>query len=530
MDNLKINQLAEALTQSDQTVADLQVETQHKRQIYATISQHLERFLQAKNNQWLVIPGLRGIGKTTLLAQLYNHPSAVDSNIARFYFSLDELSFMNASMRELVEAFKLLRQKHPKRPFLICLDEVHFDPRWSLGCKLIFDQIPDVMLVCTGSSALSLRLNPDSARRALLIKMHPLFLTEYVAMRHLKTNSQIIQPPLKLVDDLRLALLESSSVDEVYKQLTDCQQLINNYLESLQKSLVLPQVDYPFKSRLNQLMEEYVNDYGTMPPSILRQRLDEQQLAIINQQIPVSSKLSPRAAIIGAVEQTVIGDTMKLLASPSDSRVNFQLQAATINRLPELLRALAASDQISLRSLATQLQDIQQPTLRMMLKVLIMSELIIEIPALGSLMAHSNTKTPKYLFGTPAIRQALVSASPNIKLAHTNRLSGQLRGRLLEDVVAMYLGRILDESEDKKQLRYDSKSSGADFIIVSEANRNKQIVIEVGHNKQTANQVSQTLKRSGGLYGLVITPAVDEPRLDIVNNAVYVPLSYFLLI
>ena len=233
--------------------------------------------------------------------------------------------------------------------------------------------------------------------------------------------------------------------------------------------------------------------------------------------------------ILQTVEQTLIGDTLKLLAGQTgDSRVNFQLQASTINLLPKLIRVLANSERSSLRMMATKLEDTQQKTLGMMLKVLIMSDLISEISPLGSYLSRS-TKTPKYLFGKTALRQALVSVDPSKEVSAIDHQSGQLRGRLLEDTIIMYLVRIFGKLSEKRSIEYDSRAGGADFVITPEiASRNK-VVIEVGYGKKTAFQVKQTLQAVGGLYGLVITSSITEPEIDTNNNSVYVPLSYFLL-
>ena len=532
MSNPQIDALIKYLLQSDQAVKDLDVYIGYKRRIWDSVNQYIQRFLSSQANQWVIIPGLRGIGKTTLLAQLYNHPSLIRAEISRFYFSLEQLSLTGASVNDLVEALKFLRREHPERMFFIFLDEVHSDPQWSLGCKIIFDQIPNSFLVCTGSSALSLRLNPDSARRAHLIKMYPLSLTEFVAIRQIQGGmSQEHIPESDLSQRLRTALFESHTIIEVYEKLVSCGESIGRYYSGLNQMELLGRttIDEPIAA---QLIEEYINGYGTLPFCSIAKHANMQIGLLspgINDPAGKYDKRDIQERILQTVEQTLTGDTLKLLAGQtSDSRVNFQLQASTINLLPKLIRILANSERTSLRTIATKLEDTHQKTLGMMLKVLIMSDLISEIPPFGSYLARS-TKTPKYLFGAPALRQALAPLDSSKEISATNHQSGQLRGRLLEDTIIMYLERIFGKLSEKRSIEYDSRSGGADFVITPQATNRNQIVIEVGYGKKTATQVKQTLQNMGGLYGLVITSSVTEPGIDTNNNSVYVPLSYFLL-
>ena len=532
MSNPQIDVVVRYLLQSDQAVKNLNVYTDYKRRIWDSVNQYIQRFLSNQTNQWVIIPGLRGIGKTTLLTQLYNHPSLTGDKISRFYFSLEQLPLIGASVNDLVEAFKFLHQKHPERMFFIFLDEVHSDPQWSLGCKIIFDQIPNSFLVCTGSSALSLRLNPDSARRARLIKMHPLSLAEFVAIRQIQGGiSQAHIPESDLSHKLRTALFESRTIIEVYEKLVTYGESADRYYDGLDQTEPSGRAttDEPISS---QLIEEYINGYGTLPFFSIPKHASVQTELLsprINSLAGEYDKGEIREMILQTVEQTLTGDTLKLLAGQAnDSRVNFQLQASTINLLPKLIRILANSERTSLRTIATKLEDTHQKTLGMMLRVLMMSDLISEISPFGSYLARS-TKTPKYLFGAPALRQALVPLDSSKEISATNHQSGQLRGRLLEDTIVMYLERIFGKLSEKRSIEYDSRAGGADFVITPQDTNRDQIVVEVGYGKKTSIQAKQTLQSINGLYGLVITSSVTKPEIDTNNNSVYIPLSYFLL-
>ena len=432
---------------------------------------------------------------------------------------------MGASMDDLVEAIKYLRRSYPKDPFLVLLDEVHLSSQWSLGCKVIFDQVPNTFLVCTGSSALSLRLGPDSARRVDVIKVHPLSLEEFVAISQVESKST---PPLLSASGLSLKLQEAafdaSDANEAYVSLVACGRSVNDYYQSLDHELP-PAAGHLEFWPPDLLLSRYINDYGTLPYFAGRQYAQPQPAASGPTTTSGSDADRVRSRVLAAIDQTLIKDTIKLMADDGDwSQLGFQLQASTIARLPELVSILANSGQISLSKIGKQLKDVHQKTLQMMLKVLVASEMLIEVSPIGTSRAKS-TKTPKYLFAAPALRQALVPSSLPQVLAD-NSDSG-LRGRLLEDMVVMYLERMFGQPGNRRVIEYDSSSGGADFVVTPSGLGQHGVVLEVGWRKTSAAQVGRTLRQSGR-YGLVIT-SLPEPKLDTTNNAVYLPLSYFAL-
>ena len=48
----------------------------------------------------MIMAGLRGVGKTTLLAQLYLHPEL--RSATKFYLSLDQAQLLGAEMTDVV--------------------------------------------------------------------------------------------------------------------------------------------------------------------------------------------------------------------------------------------------------------------------------------------------------------------------------------------------------------------------------------------------------------------------------------------
>ena len=157
---------------------------QIRRQALGQIEGYLQEFRQSPGSQWLIMPGLRGVGKTTILSQLYLGIQTKPSR--KFFLSLERIRLIGGNMVEVINAIEEIaggRLESIDEPMFIFLDEVQYISDWALAVKIIFDRSPNVFIVCTGSSAIQLQTNADVARRSLKIFIYPLCFTEYAAMR-----------------------------------------------------------------------------------------------------------------------------------------------------------------------------------------------------------------------------------------------------------------------------------------------------------------------------------------------------------
>lgn len=134
-------------------------------------------YLEEGKTGTILLPGLRGTGKTTLLGQLYFYILSKTSEVV--YIPVDELSLLGFNLYESIE--KYIELFRPEKP-IILLDEVHYDKKWELTLKVLHDRMR-YLIIATGSSALRLRESPDLARRARHIDVKPLTFLEY---HHLK--------------------------------------------------------------------------------------------------------------------------------------------------------------------------------------------------------------------------------------------------------------------------------------------------------------------------------------------------------
>lgn len=136
----------------------------------------------------VAVLGARGVGKTTLLLQHIKLHEPVDRTL---YVSADDLYFSDHTLMELATQF--YRQGGTR----LFIDEVHKYPDWSREIKNIYDQLPGLSLVYTGSSILDLEQGgSDLSRRKLQYYMYGLSFREYVSI------TQGLQFPTATLSDI----------------------------------------------------------------------------------------------------------------------------------------------------------------------------------------------------------------------------------------------------------------------------------------------------------------------------------------
>jgi len=144
----------------------------------ANVAMGFKRYLYDKinwNARMIGIKGARGVGKTTMLLQhILENYDDIDQTI---YASLDDLWFSSHTLMDLVD---WASQHGIKRLYL---DEVHRYPDWSLVLKNIYDSYPDIGIVYTGSSLLSIdNASVDLSRRQTVYTLHGMSFREYLAL------------------------------------------------------------------------------------------------------------------------------------------------------------------------------------------------------------------------------------------------------------------------------------------------------------------------------------------------------------
>ncbi|HEY4160536.1 MAG TPA: AAA family ATPase [Candidatus Saccharimonadales bacterium] len=455
----------------------------YTRRAYLIMDQQARAAFQPGSlKSWTAMPGLRGIGKSTILAQLYSHPSFKEST--KVFVSFDRIKTVNGTAADFIaSAEKFIGSKfedHDK-PIAIFVDEVQYLENWAVALKTIYDRCSKVFIFCTGSSALSLQTNADVARRIDIVKLHPLCLTEYVMIKQASKGLELSKPVPGVAGAVREALFNSSSAVECY-----------NRLRSL-----IPQVEAYWRSTgfsKNDLFTEFLK-YGTLPFTLT---------------------LPNETSVWDRINRTLHESLDR------DVTAMGKFERETVSKLPQLLFALASSVEVSINKLARDVGP-NERTVTSVLQALEKTEIITAIPPKG---AHNGTvkKASKYLFTSPAMRAALLNFGGII----TPENSSSLKGKLVEDLIGMYLKRLfIDANISRAIVEYDTAKGGADFIVSKDGTRANSIVIEVGANKTTTRQAKQTMTDIGARYGLVITGG--KLGIEPKSNVAIVPFEFMLL-
>lgn len=132
----------------------------------------------AKSINWdtplLSIRGPKGVGKSTIILQ-HIRSTFPKGDRSYLYCKLDSGYFSNHSLSELVEKFSMNGGKY------LFLDEVHKYENWSTEVKDIYDYYPDLQVVISGSSLLSMMEgDADLSRRCVSHDIQGLSFREYL--------------------------------------------------------------------------------------------------------------------------------------------------------------------------------------------------------------------------------------------------------------------------------------------------------------------------------------------------------------
>ncbi len=467
------NQIAQASHRLRGHVTSPMGETYPQRHIYKKLEKYLQDFIDRKTEQrWIVVPGLRGIGKTTVFSQLYLNLIPRYDVLRILYVSLDEgVGLLNSNLAEVLEAYESILGQSFERlqePVFIFVDEVQYDAKWGLTLKSLYDRSKKVFIFCTGSSAVSLQTNPDIARRVVMEKLYPLSFPEYQMLRH------GICPTQDLKDKLIQAVYTSIDTKEAFKN-----------LKILEKEVI------QYWSRVDKLeIQQYLMS-GTLPFAL---------------QFNNSNQIYE--SINTLLDKIILKDIESLKSF--DSR--------TLQSIKRLLFLLAdANDVLSASKLPNLIGMDSVITIQSVLSVLEQAELLIRISPYGS-KKNTINKPNKYLFMTPAIRMALLGIVGKEATFQTRQ------GRLMEDTAALHFNREF-VGTGLANLSYDPAQGGADFILQI-ANR-REIVVEIGIGEKDTTQVSNTMQKIKCDYGVLIS----EGKLAHYEekNIVCLPLPYFLL-
>lgn len=463
------DQISQADFRAEAYIFDENKKLRPKRNIYIKLHKYFTDFFEHRSTaRWLILTGLRGAGKTTIMSQLYYVEKKRD--VRRLYLSVDHIvQILGVGLNDVLEAYEDLigiAMERLDKPLYLFLDEIQYDEKWAITLKSLYDRSKNVFIFATGSSALSLNTNPDIARRAIFEKLFPLSFVEYIKIKTGK--SEVIG----LRKEVREVVFNSFSAEDVYAGMRKIENRINEYWIDIERMEI----------------ERYMR-YGSLPFMVM---------------------LNNEALVYDQINKTL--DRI----INSDVARTGQFNSETISKIPSILYATADIDKVSYIKLS-EIFNISRPKIMEIFSALEQTETLIRVYPHGS---HLNQvkKPSKYLFASPAFRSMYYNFIGNV-ISKEN-----YAGKLLEDTIGMYLSRFLFKKINTS-LTYDNAQGGADFIL---GFAKEKIIIEVGMGNKGISQVVQTASKVKAKYGLVIS----KNNLNIFEkeNIVQIPLKYFLLV
>lgn len=444
------------------------------RTMIVLVQKYIRDFLLKKpgTKRWVILPGLRGVGKTTLLAQSYLWLiNQADDKINIIYASLDEVvEKVGSDLSELLDEYeRLLGQSFEQldKPTFIFVDEVQTDPKWARTLKFLYDRSPNIFLICSGSSAVHLQMDADiDGRRAVTEKLFPLSFPEYQVL------ANDVLPVKGLKNQLIRCFYFNKDAESVYKDLQDVKLAVDQQWTRYNRNSVT----------------KYLQT-GTIPFT-----LGETDIRQVY------------SAINAMVDKIISVDLQTLN----------QFKSETVGALKRLIFVLSDCDVMTYEAMAKAV-GVSRGQIINMLDALVKAELLIKVPAHGSNIT-ATTNPSKYLFMSPAIRAAFhdIVGLPDTVAAR--------QGKLLEDAAGLhYYREFVTKKVGSVTHPFDKDGGQCDFIL--RVDNSRQIAIEFGLGTKGYKQPLSTLKKFGGNYGLVFSESplgIDESK-----SVVTVPLDYF---
>ncbi|MBU0760367.1 MAG: AAA family ATPase [Nanoarchaeota archaeon] len=450
------------------------------RRVYSRLKMHVDDFLLGEgmggkiSNRLIILPGLRGVGKTTLLFQLYKYLKEVKKieQDRILYFSTDELkAYLGRGILEVIDVF--IKEIHKTtftsldKEIFIFIDESHFDPKWSEAAKIIFDKTKKIFLIFTGSSALNLELSVDAARRTKKEIVFPLNFGEYISLRH------NVYPPKGMAEGIRELIFKGDDAAVENAQRKEAE---------LNRNLV--KVGRP----IDKEWEDFLCCIGF-------------PIGLQMSQIEVHERL------FSMIDRVIEKDVFSIQAFSTDTR-------NVISRILTFL-ALQKPGGTSDAKLSDRLK-ISPNTVRNILEVLEKTHLIFSVKPYGG--AGKVVRKPwKYYFLSSSIIAAI-----RFKLGAYNPRDREMLGVLAENMAASYFFRMKETVNLPVGMFYDSEPNGADFLL-QDAEENI-IPLEIGIGKKDKSQVRNSINRYKSKYGIVVSNVQKITKQD---NVIFIPLTTF---
>ena len=442
---------------------------------YWNMKSHVDNFLESDGeypNRSIMMPGLRGVGKTTMLYQLYKYLTG-EKNIHPtdiLYLDVHELkSVFDADIRDVFEMYLSDIQKTTltnlnKKVFLF-VDEAQLDVNWANYAKLLFDKSLNVFSIFTGSSAITLNANTDATRRITKREVFPCDFKEYLLLKH---NINLSKNNFK---DLIL------KGPQTIQKAIECEEEIKKDLIHLNND---PEIE------LKKFLSSYCFPFAL--------NMDE---------------ISTHIQTNNIIERIVVDDLKQF----SD------FHNGTNDSILKLIAYLAVKKPGSTSASAiAQSLNLNIRTVNNILSALEKSELLFTVNAYGS--AGKMLKKPSgHFFATPSIK-----AAQNYRVGRYDLNHRKCYGALAENMVAASLLKLSKQTMQALGVFYDADRKGVDFVV---KHLDRTIPVEVGVGKKTKSQLTRAINKFDAEYGILISNRTSEITFE--RNVINIPLLTFAL-
>ena len=444
---------------------------QHRADYYEMIK-YINTFLdEDTNNRYFLLPGIRGVGKTTILIQLYEYLTKEKqvSPTDILYITGDNLKRMsNSSIMDGINSYldifhNATVESIDKKIFLL-IDEAQHDKDWSIVGKILYDTSKNIFMIFSGSSALELEYNADSARRMLIMPVCPLTYSQHLKLKYDYFKNTISK---EIIDLIFTGKLPERNLDI---------EILNIYSS--------------FKNYNPKELECFMQ-YGGFPSSF-------------NQNTNETIK-------------TVIDMINKVITTDIDNLKGINGQTTYLASQLLYFFALQNPGEISKGSMANHL-DSNKMTINKILELLEKTQLIFHIEPFTS-SAKRTTKPFKYYFATSSLKHIL---STNLGNANLEAKEAYM-GKLFENYVASSFFNLKNRSETMYNTYYDANKKNVDFLV--QKGLETPVPIEVSWGKKNKSQVKTTMKKYKAPYGVIISNTTRKIVKE--DNVIYLPIEIF---
>ena len=445
---------------------------------FEEITKFIDEFIDGNNvNRYIVLPGLRGVGKTTILFQVYdyliNQKNINPEQI--LYFSCEELNKIEDCdiydiIKYYIKTFHNSSLLTLNKKIFLLIDESHFDKDWSISGKLITDKSKNIFVIFTGSSAINLEYNAEAGRRMIRYPITPLNYSQHLKLKYNYRTD--------ISNDLIDLLFKGNVDNAIIKEKQVNRDLLN------------------LKNYNSSDWNNYFKFGGF--PSVMYE----------------TSDLNASKKLYYSVETVITKD----LGTMNNLTANTQTNAL---RLMKFLAEKYPGD-ISQNALANKIKT-SVGTVNTIMDLFEKTHLIFHTEPYSGANARAK-KSWQYYFATPSIMHAI-----NTKFGFSSISLTEYEGILLETLVGSNLVNLKNSEQFFEfSIFYDTykvKKQRVDFIIKKEFD--EVIPIEVGHGDKDTTQIKDAIRRYKAPHGIIISDTTKTIKK--VDNIIFLPIRTFSL-